>query len=596
MFRARLSLLLGMLCSAAGASSAFAAVTPWPQLSAAQNPYANPSFYYMDGDTLRSALIRIARNFDVQVHFSEDLPQEALNKTVSGHFKVVSPEQLFNQFGSDSGFTWFYYNGILYITPKNFVTKNFYVAPGLIANLKNALINDGLLNAQFSWSELPSEGLVVVSGPNEYLDLISKKIKKLNIAPVDQQFAVFRLKYASAVDTTVDLASGQITIPGVATILKSILQGNQNTQTGVDNKLLQQVTEPLKNNLKSMLPNLATSPVPFDETPMPGGASGEKTRPSGSLTSPVVESDNRLNTIIVRDKSSNIPIYKALIRMLDVPTPLIQVSVMIVDVDRKKLNSAGVNWWGNTGSLNFLGSSSGGGGSNSVAGGFGANNLATAPAAGAPALGLSYGSVSPGNLVVNNLKSFIAGLQFMETNGYAKAEAKTAVVTIDNIAAVVNLTESFYAVNAQTSQATPLQAQMQMQVTPHVIFDADGKRRVKLVVSLKDGHVEERIYNGMPLTSQGNLSSQAVIDEGNSLLLAGFTRKQSEQVESKVPLLGDIPILGFLFKSKTDDSRDYQRSYLVTPQIIWADAGESTAGFDAMLNDAQSSSDGPQKK
>ncbi|MES2615359.1 MAG: secretin N-terminal domain-containing protein [Bdellovibrionota bacterium] len=544
-----------------------ASAPPWPTGQPPNGQIKNPYFYYFEGDTLRTALIKVAQSFEVKVHFSDDLVEDTLNQKLSGKFKVYSPVEVYNRFASNFGFTWFYYSGVLYITSNNFITKNLYVAPELLSNFKNVLNNDGLLDNRFGWSEIPSEGVIVVSGPEDYISLIAKKMKKLNVSPVDQQLAVFRLKYASAVDTTIDLGTSQIVLPGVATILKSMLQGNQNTSPGVDNKLLRQVIEPLKNNLKAVMPN-ATLPGNNDvaqlddQTAMQPAANDQHQR--SSVSSPVIQADNRLNTIIIRDKSNNIAIYKSLIALLDVPAPLIQVQVLILDIDQVKMNSAGINWWGNSG--------------DGVSGGFGANNL-NSPQSGTPTLSAAFGNVSPGNLIVNNLKSFLTGLHFLQTKGYAKAESKSAVVTIDNIAAVVNLVETYQTVNAQSPQGTPVSTQIQMQVTPHVIFDGPDKKRIHLTVSLKDGNAEEKMVNGMPVTLQGNLNSQAVIEEGSGLLLAGFSHKQTEEVESKVPLLGDIPILGWLFKDKTSTNRELQRSYLVTPNIIWSDRNEKVPNY-----------------
>ncbi len=571
------------LLSIASSSVAFASTQPWPTSPPNAATAVTPYYYYFQSqDTLRTSLIKIAQTFDVKVYFSDDLSDDTLNQPIEGNFKVFSPIELYNKFASKFNFTWFYYSGILYICSNNYTIKNLNVAPEVLPNFKDVIDTDGLVDPKFGWTEIPAQGTVVVSGPKEYVNLLSKRMLKLNISPVNQEFAVFRLKYASAVDTQVDVSNGQIVIPGVVTILKTMLQGSKNVPSGVDSKLLQQVIEPIKNNFKNVLPQLSSGAAESTNTANASSdaasnlTSDNTNSTSGpnraSITSPVIEADNRLNTIVIRDKSANIPIYKALIEMLDVPAPLIQVEVLIVDVDQVKMNNAGVSWWGNSGGE--------GNAANSVSGGFGSNNLANqTTSGGAPSLIASFGNVSPGNLIVNNLTSFIAGLRFLEGKGYAKAQSRSAVITIDNIAAIVNLTESYYAAQTQSQQNNQVQTQMQMQVIPHLITEDENKRRIKLIVALKDGNVEERVVNGMPATLQGVLNSQAVIDEGSSLLLAGFTHKQTEQVESKVPILGDIPLLGWLFKNKSASSRSLQRSYLVTPKIIWSDKHEKIPNY-----------------
>ena len=552
--------------------------SPWPHIEQVNSSTANPYYYFFENDTLRTALIKMGQSFEINVHFSDDLTDDIKKKKITGRFKVFSPEELYNKFADNFGYTWFFYDGVLYIEPNNFVTKNLYVAAELLSNFKNILASEGLLDNKFGWSEIPSENMIVVSGPKDYIKLINKKMLTLNIAPVDQQFAVFRLKYANATDITINTnsaASGSgnasIVIPGVATILKAMLNPGADSNTANNNKILQQVIEPLKNNLKSILPNnanLAGDGVVQDEKLAPNAPAGEQ-RNRSSLTTPIIQADNRLNTVIIRDKSGNLPIYKALIDLLDVPAPLIQIEVLILDIDQLKINQAGINWWGSTG--------------RGLSGGFGGNNISKSPSPGTPSLAASWGSVSPGNLVVNNIAGFAAGLNFLENKGYAKTAAKSAVVTIDNIAAVVNLTQSMYTSPNKDSQPQSINASMQMQITAHLIYDDKDKRRITLSVALQDGNVEEKTINGMPSTIQGTLNSQAVIEEGSSLLLAGFSRKQKEEVESKVPILGDIPILGLLFKDKSVKDYQIQRSYLVTPKVIWSDRNNMIPNY-SILN------------
>jgi type III secretion protein C len=563
-------ILISIICMMFSITSYAANTPPWPtEETMASNP--NPFYYYFTNDTLKTAMIKVAQSFDVRVHFSDDLVEETLNQKISGRFKVTSPVELFNKLSNMYAFTWFYYSGVLYIAPNIYTAKNFYVAADLISNFKNILINDGLLDNRFGWSEVPSQGMIVVSGPKDYVGLIEKKMKTLHIAPVDQQFAVYHLKYASAADTNIELNNSKIVIPGVATILRTMLNPNQNSDNTANNQILKQVIEPLKNNLKTVMPNSNLAGDGLAQSLLDSNKSDSPTQ-KGSVSSAVIQADERLNTIIIRDKSNNIPVYKALIDLLDVPAPLIQVQVLILDIDQVKMNDAGINWWGNAG--------------NGFTGGFGTNELSSGTQSGAATLTASFGNVNPGNLIVNNVKGFMAGLHFLENKGFAKAQSKSAVVTIDNIAAVVNLTESFYTITSQNSQSstTPISTQMQMQVTPHIIYDSANKVRIKLTVGLQDGNVEERTVNGLPATLQGQLNSQALVEEGSSLLLAGFTHKQTEQVENKVPILGDIPILGWLFKDKTSSNREYQRLYLVTPKVIWSDRNNLVPNY-SILNE-----------
>src|SRR5207248_5506071 len=90
--------------------------------------------------------------------------------------------------------------------------------------VKDALIGLGLFEPKFGWGELTDEGVIYVSGPSEYVRLVKQVLqpeKRLD----EMQAMVFRLKHASAIDRIVWVRDEQIVTPGVATILRSMLDG-----------------------------------------------------------------------------------------------------------------------------------------------------------------------------------------------------------------------------------------------------------------------------------------------------------------------------------------------------------------------------------
>ncbi|MFN7094777.1 MAG: hypothetical protein ACK4M7_05370, partial [Burkholderiales bacterium] len=289
---------------------------------------------------------------------------------------------------------------------------------------------------------------------------------------------------------------------------------------------------------------------------------------AGIVSAPIIQADPRLNTIIIRDKLSNLDIYKNLINLLDTPAPLIQVEVLMINLDQDALENKGINWWGATG------------GSTSAAGGFNTGNLSTSAANN---LAMYFGGITPGQSLVTNVQNFMLSLQFLQKNGLAKTTSRPTIVTIDNIPAVMGFSQNMYlgATNANTSSggaaaatspssAYQIQSSTALQITPHVIFAKNEQKQIKLTISLQDGSVEDQNLTALPMTTQGNINSQAVIKEGESLLLAGYTKTVQEKVTSQVPFLGSIPLLGWLFKSETVRNKQYMTFYLVTPHIVWS--------------------------
>lgn len=519
--------------------------------------------YFFTGDALRKTISKVAINNGWQVQFANDLPVKTLNQSISGKYVVTDISKLLDGFASQYGFNWFIYSGVLYITSQKQITKSIEVSSEDLFNLKSNLEQVGILNKKFGFTVLSSENKVIVSGPIDYVNLLLDQIRDLNISPVNQQFAVFRLKYASATDIQLNFNNQQITIPGVATILQGMLQNNQFSKG--NNKLTDQVTEPIRNQLNQAKKDLNSSATLSSNTDTNRAA----------VSNPVIQADNRLNTIIIRDKVSNLQIYKQLIELLDVPSPLIQVEVLIIHLDQQKIGQDGISWWASD-----LGEGAGYGMSNLAAGA--ANGLTNN-------LAFYYGQVNPGQLLVNNIGSFVTSLQFLEKNDVAQTVGKPSVATTDNLPAIINVTENLYinaggpGSGANTNSAynynyTGAQITQSLQITPHVIYDGSSKK-IKLTIALEDGGINQDNNTVIPNTVQSVINSQAVIDDGQSLLLAGYTRNEEVKEETKVPGLGDIPVIGWFFKSSSMVNHKVTTLYLVTPKVIWLDKNSKIGSY-----------------
>ena len=178
--------------------------------------------YYYDGQTLRNSLELLAKNNGLTIKFASDAMSHVLNKPVNGRFVVVNNEELLNSLARQYGFEWFVYSGGLYITSTMRVSQSIKIAPENMSMVKFNLQQLGLFNDKFGYAQLPAANKITISGPQLYVDMLTQQINNLHIAPSSQQFAFYRLKYASATDTLLNFNNQQITIPGVVTIL----QGN----------------------------------------------------------------------------------------------------------------------------------------------------------------------------------------------------------------------------------------------------------------------------------------------------------------------------------------------------------------------------------
>lgn len=136
-------------------------------------------------------------------------------------------------------FRWFVYNDTLHVVPADDNTSaRMQVGENAVQDAKAALVGLGLYDERFGWGELPDEGVVIVSGPRAYVDLArdilmpAGRPERLR----GRHVMVFRLKYASAMDRTINSRGKVETIPGIRTILSNLMLGSYSAEklTGPD--------------------------------------------------------------------------------------------------------------------------------------------------------------------------------------------------------------------------------------------------------------------------------------------------------------------------------------------------------------------------
>jgi type III secretion protein C len=115
-------------------------------------------------------------------------------------------------------------------------------------------------------------------------------------------------------------------------------------------------------------------------------------------------------------------------------------------------------------------------------------------------------------------------------------------------------------------------------VTPHVFLDQE-RTRIKLMVNVEDGSVTGRSVDQIPVVDRSTINTQALIAEGESLLIGGMVRDSNSSSVDKVPGLGDVPVVGNLFKTKSSASSRVERMFLITPRL----SGGRPATSGAML-------------
>lgn len=574
----RLATTLACALALATVPGAHAGPVPWTDA-----PYS----YYADNAPIANVLRDFAASFSLSLELSP-----LVEGKVSGRFNAQSPTEFMDRMASVYGLTWFTHAGTLFVArTTEMSTRSITSGGSSIAAVRQALTSLGVLDARFGWGELPEQGVALVSGPPAYVALVERTMATLPLTAGGQQVAVFRLKHASVDDRTILYRDRQITTPGLAQVLRNLITGGTGS-SGVNNALISSIAAPLVEGMPSAA---NTAGLSFDAASSgqaaalaasPNGtasATGARTQPSSTAgagargaagntgssvnnprrLAPSIQADSRLNALIVQDTPERIPLYKALIDQLDVPTPLIEIEAMIIDVNSTKLDELGISWTGRRGG---------------TVGGFG--NMAPTGDGNDLVLGaLQRGaSIDPSSLVVSSGNFLVNRIRALEGTGDASIQSRPSILTIDNIGALLDLSETFYirSVGERVATVTPITAGTTLRVTPHFVQRAEGPV-IQLDVDIEDGQIQETRVDAIPTVRRSVVSTQAIVGEGQTLLIGGYKSTQQTNDSNRVPIVGQVPLLGLLFSHKTNNYQTRERLFMIKPRLVSLPASTANA-------------------
>ena len=293
--------------------------------------------------------------------------------------------------------------------------------------------------------------------------------------------------------------------------------------------------------------------------------------------------DDRTNTLIVRDIQETLSRAESLVRTLDTQTPQVLISARIVEASSNFSRDVGIQWGGNLSASQALGNSTGlsfpsnaaaaGGVPGAFGGGFGVpaqpNWAVSFPAAVAEnqggGVGFSFGSA--GGAALLNMR-----LTALETEGVLKTVSAPKVTTLDNKEAIIGqgISIPFSQVSAAGVNTVFVEAKLELKVTPHVT--SDGSVLLKIKATNNQPNDTLTGANGQPSITKREAETEVLVKDGDTTVIGGiYTRKTAENL-AQVPFFGDIPIIGWLFKSKNVVDDRTELLVFISPTIVNRDA------------------------
>jgi type IV pilus secretin PilQ/predicted competence protein len=291
--------------------------------------------------------------------------------------------------------------------------------------------------------------------------------------------------------------------------------------------------------------------------------------------------DERTNTIFFRETRSNLDNVRKLLVTIDKPTKQVMIEARLVEVTANPSQSYGIDWAGVFGSA-----------SSGKTFTYGAptttNNPNGTVTTGDFALGNpnnpnilgSFGKLALGQFAILTIPQMSATLRLLNEDTDAEFLANPRVVTADNLQAKIeiNRAQPVPQLNFNEQTATAVFGGFQdkkfgntLIVTPSINKDNFVTLKVKPEISNKVGD-STFVFAGAtvssPIIDTRTLESNVLIRSGDTLAIGGLLQDEVAKARNKVPVLGDVPVLGYIFQNHLNSRVKRNLLVFVTPTII----------------------------
>ena len=343
-----------------------------------------------------------------------------------------------------------------------------------------------------------------------------------------------------------------------------------------------------------------TGQAPTAVAPTPTGAGAAAGAVvSASATGGQVQADVATNSLIITAPEPQYRQLRAVIDRLDGRRAQVLVESLIAEVSTDKQAQFGIQWQallgnssGNT--VGLLGSNFSIGGTNIFSVAAAAATLAATPPNTAPTLSNPFANGANIGIAHRTASGFVLGAlaNLLQSTGDGNVLSTPTLLTLDNEEAKIVIGQN---VPFVTGQFTNTGTGSNGSVNP---FTTVERKDVGLTLKVKpqiseDGSVKLVIYqevssiqagtllnlNG-PTTNKRSIESTVMVNDGNIVVLGGLLQDDFSGNEQKVPMLGDVPVFGALFRSDTRERKKTNLMVFLRPVIMRSAADSDALSFD----------------
>ncbi|HCN9985710.1 TPA: EscC/YscC/HrcC family type III secretion system outer membrane ring protein, partial [Escherichia coli] len=487
--------------------------------------------YVARNDSLNSFFEAMSTKLNKTVVVSKS----ASRKKINGNFNFRDPEALLDRLASQLGVIWYSDGQTIYIYDAEEIRNSVISLQNIsLSAFKSFLKEAGLYDSRYPLKGDEQNGIVYISGPPIFVSIVTKTaalIDKQNndIEMGRLKIGVFRLHNTFVNDRTYQLRDQNIVIPGIATVIEKLLAGEQQNLTEVQGRMFRASGSNIASEVLSG--NSSTdNEMYIDE------ARDSTTSSSTSISDIKVISYPDTNSLLVKGTAEQVDFIGALVRLLDVAKRHVELSLWIIDLNKNDLEQLGVAWGGSTSFSNKL-------------------------------------DIALNQTLVSTLDGvhFLASVYALEKKNQARIVSKPVLMTQENVPAIFDNNRTFYTklIGERNSSLAHVTYGTMISVLPR--FSADGE--IEMSLNIEDGNEEKQSVSGnedsvLPEVGRTHISTVARVPQGKSLLIGGYTRDSRTKDVQKIPLLGDIPLIGSLFRYENQNQNNVVRVFLIQPKEI----------------------------
>ena len=284
-----------------------------------------------------------------------------------------------------------------------------------------------------------------------------------------------------------------------------------------------------------------------------------------------ITADKATNSLIIMASQDDYQVIEEIIKQLDIPRSMVYIEALIMEVNVDKDFDLGVEWMA-AGSSSYNGKNivyGGGSGQGGPVPGLSATNYPAGLAMGVLGEGITVGGVT--------FPSISAVINAYQKDKDVHILATPQILTTDNEEATITVGKNVpYQTRAgSTASSTDIYSSYEykdvgitLKITPQISKD----RFVRLAISQKIEKIDELATiittAERPTTLKRTIDTTVVVEDKNTIVIGGLIDTTSSETITKVPWLGDIPILGALFRSKSISSEKTNMFVFLTPHVL----------------------------